>query len=287
MNTSTKLFFILHSDGKRRRNRVISIVLMGLMILVISPFISIVFASLKSPTELVKGVFALPEKWLWSNYVDAWFGARFNTYLLNSFVVVGVTIPVSIFLSLLSAYAFGRMKFRFSQILWFLFLFGIIVPQEGYIIPLYHWIKQMGMHDTYAAMILPQVGMSVCFGTFWLSSYFRDFPTDLIDAAKLDGGNDWQILWRLIFPNSYAVITTLIVLFFVWTWNDFMIPLVMVTSDELRTLPLGLAFFQGRYSSNIPLIAAGATIVTLPTLLIYVLFQRQFIRGITSGAVKG
>ena len=272
---------------KRRRNSGVTVLLAILLLLVIMPFFSILLASLKEPAELVKGVFALPEKWLWSNYVDAWYGARFNKYLMNSLVVVGITIPISILFSVLSSYAFGRMEFRYSKVLFFLFLVGIIVPQEGYIIPLYHWMRRIGFYNTYWAMILPQIGMSVCFGTFWLSGYFRSFPRELVDSAKLDGCNDWSALWRVIFPNSFSVITTLIVLFFVWTWNDFMIPLVLVSSDELRTLPLGLAFFQGRYSANIPLIAAGATIVTLPSIIIYILFQRHFIRGITSGALTG
>jgi raffinose/stachyose/melibiose transport system permease protein len=268
-------------------NLIISMALGLLMLLVIMPFFSIFLASLKTPAELVKGALSLPKEWLWSNYADAWTQAHFNDYLANSIIVAVSVVVISTFLSILSAYAFGKMRFRFSAILMAVFLLGIMAPQEAYIVPLYYLVKRIGLIDTYWAMILPQIGMSVCFGTFWLSGFFRNFPRELVDAAKIDGCGEWGILWRVIIPNASAAITTLVVLFFVWTWNDFLIPLVMVSSDALRTLPLGLAFFQGKYSSNVPLIAAGAMIVTLPTLIIYIFFQRKFVHGITAGALQG
>jgi len=111
-------------------------------------------------------------------------------------------------------------------------------------------------------------------------------PQELIDAATVDGSNSWQTLWRILLPNAQPAILTMAVLFFVWTWNDFLLPLVLVSREELRTLPLGLAFFQGRYSANLSLMAAGAAMVALPTIVVYVLLQRHFIRGLTAGAVK-
>jgi raffinose/stachyose/melibiose transport system permease protein len=152
---------------------------------------------------------------------------------------------------------------------------------------LYYLQRSLGLIDTYWALILPQIGMSVCFGIFWMRTFFSGFPRDMIDSSRVDGCSSWQTLWLVLVPNAGASISTMVVLFFIWTWNDFLIALVMVSSDALRTLPLGLAFFQGRHTSNIPFIAAGATIVTLPTIVIYLLFQRQFIRGITSGTLHG
>ena len=272
---------------RRFVNLGISLALGLLMLLVVIPFFSIFLASLKTPAELVKGALNMPEEWLWSNYAEAWTQAHFKDYLVNSVIVAVGVVATSTFLSILSGYAFGKMRFRFRSILLAVFLLGIMAPQEAYIVPLYYLVKEIGLIDTYWAMILPQIGMSVCFGTFWLSGFFRNFPQELVDAAKIDGCGSWTVLWRVIIPNASAAITTLVVLFFVWTWNDFLIPLVMVSSEALRTLPLGLAFFQGKYSSNVPLIASGAMIVTLPTLMIYIFFQRQFIRGITSGALQG
>ena len=148
-------------------------------------------------------------------------------------------------------------------------------------------MKRIGLVDTYWALILAQIGMSVCFGTFWMRGSFAEVPRDLADAAKVDGCNSWSALWRVLFPVVRPAVLTLVVLLFVWTWNDFLLALVLVSSEELRTLPLGLAFFRGRYATNIPLVSAGATMVALPTILIYFVFQRQFIRGIIGGSMTG
>jgi raffinose/stachyose/melibiose transport system permease protein len=161
-----------------------------------------------------------------------------------------------------------------------------MVPQESYIIPLYYQLRSMSLYDTYWALILPQIGMSVCFGTFWMQGFFLAVPRDMVDAARVDGATSWGILWRVLRPVVWPGVLTMIVLFFIWTWNDFLLALVLVSKEELRTLPLGLAFFQGAHTTNVPLLAAGATLVSLPSILIYVTFQRYFIRGIAGGSVK-
>lgn len=257
------------------------------LLLAAIPFVIIVLTAFKSSSEIGRGVFNLPEAWRWTNFVEAWTQARFAQYFRSSVIVVTAVVTVSTVLSILSGYAFGRMAFPFNRPLLFILLLGFMVPQEAYIIPLYHNLRAIGLLDTYWALILPQIGMSMAFGTFWMAGAFAEVPRDLVDAARVDGCNSWTALWRVLAPIVRPAILTLVVLLFVWTWNDFLLALVLVSSEELRTLPLGLAFFQGRYASNITLISAGATIVALPTITIYVIFQRQFIRGITGGSVTG
>lgn len=257
------------------------------LLLAAVPFIVIVLTAFKSSSEISRGVFHLPDVWRWANFVEAWTQAHFAQYFKSSLVVVAAVVVVSTGLSILSGYAFGRMFFPFSRPLFFILLLGFMVPQEAFIIPLYHQLRAMSLLDTYWALILPQIGMSMAFGTFWMAGAFAQVPRDLVDAARVDGCNSWTALWRVLLPIVQPAILTLVVLLFVWTWNDFLLALVLVSSEELRTLPLGLAFFQGRYASNIALISAGATIVALPTIAIYVIFQRQFIRGITGGSVTG
>jgi raffinose/stachyose/melibiose transport system permease protein len=271
----------------RWRHVALYILLTAFMLVVILPFLSISLAALKTPEELVKSAFTLPSAWRWSNYAEAWQGAHFNRYFVNSVVVALPVVLVSTLFSVLSGYAFGRFSFPLSRLLFIVFLIGIMAPQEAYIISLYYLMDRIGLIDTYWAMILPQIGMSVCFGTFWMRGYFERVPRDMIDAARVDGCNSFSVLWRVIMPNAGAAVSTLVVLLFLWTWNDFLVPLVLTTSDTVKTLPLGLAFFQGRYQANVPLIAAGATIVALPTILVYIMFQRKFIQGITSGSVRG
>lgn len=257
------------------------------LLLAIIPFITIALTALKSRNELVYGVFALPEVWRWSNYAEAWNQGHFSQYAMNSVIVVVPVVLVSAVLSVMMGYAFGRMRFPFSRTLFFILLLGIMVPLEALIIPLYYNLRAMTLLDTYYALILPQIGMSVSFGAFWMRGFFAEVPQDLVDAATVDGCNSWDMLWRVLLPIVQPAILSMMVLFFIWTWNDFLLALVLVSTEELRTLPLGLAFFQGQRTTNIPLVAAGATMVAIPAIMLYVAFQRQFIRGITGGSVQG
>jgi raffinose/stachyose/melibiose transport system permease protein len=256
------------------------------LIIAVAPFFMIVLTAFKTSPEIVKGVFHLPETWRWGNFATAWTQAHFAMYFRSSVIVTASVVSVSAALSVLTGYAFGRLRFPLSQLLFFTFLLGIMVPQEAYIIPLYYNLRELRLVDTYWALILPQIGMSVCFGTFWMQGFFAGVPQEMVDAARVDGCNPWNILLRILLPLATPAILTMVVLFFVWTWNDFLLALVMVTKEELRTLPLGLAFFQGRHTRDVPLTSAGATVVALPTILIYFLFQRQFIRGLMAGSVE-
>jgi raffinose/stachyose/melibiose transport system permease protein len=257
------------------------------LLLAIIPFAAIALTALKSQNELARGAFSLPEVWRWSNYAEAWNQGRFSQYSLSSVIVVIPVVLVSALLAVMMGYAFGRMRFPFSRTLFFILLLGIMVPLEALIIPLYYNLRAMNLLDTYYALILPQIGLSVSFGTFWMRGFFAQVPQDLVDAATVDGCNSWDTLWRVLLPIVQPAILSMMVLFFIWTWNDFLLALVLVSTEELRTLPLGLAFFQGQRTANIPLIAAGATMVAIPAIIMYVAFQRQFIRGVTGGAVQG
>jgi raffinose/stachyose/melibiose transport system permease protein len=261
-------------------------VLILLLLVAAFPFAITIFTAFKDNSEIVKGALALPKTWRWGNFQEAWSQAHFNNYFRSSVIVVLPVMGVAALLSIMTGYAFGRLRFPFSRVIFVVFLLGIMVPQESYIIPLYYELRELGLLDTYWALILPQIGMSVCFGTFWMRGFFAAVPRDLADAAKVDGCTSWGVLWRVLLPVVWPGVLTMLVLFFIWTWNDFLLALVLVTKEELRTLPLGLAFFQGRHTTNIPLISAGATMVSLPSILIYVVFQRYFIKGIVGGSVK-
>lgn len=262
------------------------LVLSVFLFLAAVPFVIIALTAFKDNADISKGALALPQVWRVSNFVEAWTQAHFNQYFLSSVIVVVPVVAVSTLLSMMTGYAFGRLRFPFSGVLFFVFLLGNMVPQESYIIPLYYQLRSLGLYDTYWALILPQIGMSVCFGTFWMHGFFAAVPRDMVDAARVDGCASWGILWRVLRPIVWPGVLTMIVLFFIWTWNDFLLALVLVSKEELRTLPLGLAFFQGQHTANVPLLAAGATLVSLPSILIYVTFQRYFIRSIAGGSVK-
>ena len=263
------------------------LILTVFMLIVCIPIWGALMSAFKADSELLSSPFSPPQTWTLENFKEAWTVGKFSQFFKNSVIVTTVVVIASVFLSILSGYAFGQLPLPGKKLLFPLMLIGYMVPFEAVIIPLYHWMGALGLRNTYWALILPQIGLSVSFGTLWMSSFFENAPQELVDAATIDGATRWQTLWGILFPLSRPATTTLIVLIFMWTWNEFLLALVMVQSESMRTLPVGLAFFQGRFSSNISLMAAGAIIVALPTILIYILFQRFFIRGMLGGAIKG
>ena len=220
------------------------------------------------------------------NIADAWELGRFGTYLRTSAIVAVVVLVAAVALSVMSGYAFGTMRFRGRTWLYYLFVLGITVPSEAIVIPLYFDLRDLGLTNTYWALVLPQAAQSVAFGTFWMTSYFRSSSRDVVEAARLDGASHWQVLWRVLAPMGRPAILTMTVLVFMWTWNEFLLPLVMVTSESLRTAPLGLSFFQGQHTSDFGLLAAGAVIVAFPIVVVYLWLQRHFVQGMLEGSIK-
>ncbi len=220
------------------------------------------------------------------NFVEAWRLGHFGTYLRTSVLVSVFVVSVSVVLSILSGFAFGTMRFRGSGVLFYLFLLGIMMPSEAIVVPLYFDLRSVGLTNTFWAIALPQVAQSVAFGTFWMRAYFRSSSRVIVEAARLDGASNRRILWQVLVPLARPAIITLTALIFMWTWNEFLIPLVMVTDEGLRTAPLGLAFFQGQYTQGFTLLAAGAVIVATPVVALYLILQRHFITGMLDGAVR-
>lgn len=220
------------------------------------------------------------------NFVTAWVEGRFGQYLLNSVLVAVVVVLAATIVSILAGYAFGTMRFRGSTALFYLFLLGIMVPTEAIIIPLFFDLRSIGLTDTLWGVALPQIAQSTAFGTYWMRAYFRGTNVSMIEAARLDGASPRRILWDVLVPTGRPAITTMIVLFFMWTWNEFLIPLIMSPTGDFRTAPLSLAFFQGAYTQGTALLAAGAVLVALPIVILYFFLQRHFIRGMLEGAVK-
>jgi raffinose/stachyose/melibiose transport system permease protein len=268
-------------------NRVLPYVLLTVFTaLILIPFLLIGLTAFKSQSELAAGVFTLPQSLQWQNFAVAWTEGRFGTYFLNSVIVVVPVVAASLFLCTLMGYAFAFLPLPGRGLLLALLFLGMIIPLEGLIIPMYYNLRGIGLYNTYWALILPQVALSIPFGTYLMWVTFQSLPEELIDAAVMDGASRGTVLWRILVPMAKPTLGALTVFFFIWTWNEFLIPLVLITDDSLRTLPVGLAFFQGRYTANVPVLAAGATIVAAPLIVVYLIFQRQFIRGLVSGAVK-
>lgn len=261
------------------------VILAVFTMIVLVPVLEIVSTALSSTTSLHPGLL-VPDGFHLANFGQAWNKGHFGSYMRSSAIVTVTVVVVAAVLSTLAAYAFGTMRFPGSTVLFYLFVLGLTIPEEALVIPLYYDFRGLGLTDTYWALILPQAAQSVAFGTFWMRSYFTGSPRSLIDAARMDGASSWGVLWRILVPAGRPAITTMLVITFMWTWNEFLLALVMVSSDSRRTVPLGLAFFQGQHSSDVSLLAAAAVLVALPVVAVYIFFQRRFIEGMLSGAVK-
>ncbi|MFJ9176456.1 carbohydrate ABC transporter permease [Streptomyces sp. NPDC102360] len=253
--------------------------------LALTPVVGILSTAFSSP-DAVGGGFTLPDSVHWSNFQQAWQRAHFSTYLGNSILVTLAVVTAATILSILAAYAFGTMRFPGSTLLFYLFVLGLTLPQEALVVPLYFDLRYFHLTDTYWALILPQTAQSLAFSVFWMRTYFRNSAHSVIEAARVDGAGSWTTLWRILVPMGRPAITTLIVITFMWTWNEFLMALVMISDESLRTVPLGLAFFQGQQSADTTLLAAASVLIALPVVVVYVALQRKFIEGMLGGAVK-
>lgn len=252
----------------------------------IYPLAGVVLASLY-PAGVNPSGFALPPSFHFDNYVDAWTSGNFSMYFRSSVIVAVAVVSVSTVLSILGGYALGTMRFRGSKVLFYVFLLGMIIPFEAIVVPLYYDLRALNMINTYWALIMPQISGSVAFGVFWMRAFFLSAPRSLIEAASIDGASSWNILWRILVPFGRPAILTLVVLTFSGSWSDFFLPLVMTTDPKYMTAPAGLSLFSGQHTTNVALLSAGAVIVVLPVVIVYVFTQREFIRGMLSGSLKG
>ena len=258
------------------------VILIGFAAVVLAPvgvILSLAFGPADAAAERAGGFHP-------GNFLDAWEIGRFGQYLVTSVLVAAIVVVVSVTASILAGYALGTMRFKGRGTVFWLILLGIMVPTEAFVVPLYFDLRQIGLTNTVWGVALPQIAMSIAFGTYWMRTYFRTSSVSLIEAARLDGAGSWRILWQILVPVGRPAILTLVLLVFMWTWNEFLIPLVMSPNASIRTAPLGLAFFQGQHTQGTALLAAGAVLVATPVMVLYIFLQRHFIRGMLEGAVR-
>lgn len=250
------------------------------------PLVAVLLVAVRPDGDLSTRL-ELPDSIDIGNFADAWQQAEFSTFIRNSVVVsIAVMIGTTV-LATLAGYAFGTMSFPGRNVLFYMFLIAIVLPYESVVVSWFYTFRELEQTDTWQSLILPQLAIFLGFGTFWMRAFFLGVPRDLISAASLDGANSWQILWRVLVPIGKPAISTLMVLTFMWSWNAFLLPLVMITSQDGLTAPLGLTFFSGDRTTDVSGLAAASIIVATPVVLLYVALQRTFIRGLLSGGVKG
>jgi len=263
----------------------IYLVLIVSSILMVIPFYWSVGTSLK----LEQFVFTNPPQW-WpnpltlQNYVAVFTKIHFYRYFLNSVFVAVITTVAHVFFDTLAAYAFAKLVFPGRDKLFFFLLLGLMVPFQVNLIPLYRIMASLGYINTYLALIVPN--LTSIFGIFMMRQFLMTIPNDLMDAGRIDGCDEFGVFWRVVIPLAVPGIATLIILTFMGVWNDFLWPRIVTSSEALYTLPVGLAQLQMKNTSNVAQIMAGTVLTALPMILVFLFMQRQFIAGMTAGALK-
>lgn len=259
--------------------------------LIVSSFLMVIpfYWSVGSSLKLEQFVFASPPQW-WpnpltlTNYVSVFTKIHFYRYFFNSVFVSVVTTLAHVFFDTLAAYAFAKLSFPGRNKLFFFMLLGLMVPFQVNLIPLYRIMAGLGWTNTYLALIVPN--LTSIFGIFMMRQFLMSIPNDLLDAGRIDGCTEFGVFTRIVLPLAVPGIATLTILTFMGTWNDFLWPRIVTSSEALFTLPVGLAQLQMKNTSNEAQIMAGTVLTALPMILVFLFMQRQFIEGMTVGAVK-
>jgi ABC-type glycerol-3-phosphate transport system permease component len=230
--------------------------------------------------------FGLPGEWHWENLTQAWTVGHFGQYMANTALYCATIVAGVVAASCLAGYALALLPVPARSLVFTLFLLGLMVPFQSIMIPIYYLLRDLHILETYLAFIVPAIALGLPFGIFLMRAFFRGLPQEIADAGRVDGASEWTVFWRVMLPLATPGLTTLIVFQFMYTWKAFLMPLVFVQLDELRPVALGMMFFFGRFTADRGMIAAGVTIAMVPVIVLYLVLQRQFIDGITAGAVK-
>jgi multiple sugar transport system permease protein len=261
------------------------LILVPLALVMVTPLAWMVMTSIQTPDEARRFPPALPSGIHWQNYVNAIQAAPFGRFFFNTALVTGAAVVGNLVLCSLAGYAFARFRFFGRDILFVILLATLMIPFQVVMIPIFLIMRELGLVDSLGALILPN--LVTPFGIFLMRQFFRTLPIELEEAARLDGCSRLRTLTRIVLPLSGPALATLAVITFLWNWNDFLWPLVVIQSEHNMTLQLGLSTFQGAHSTAWTLLMAGNVLAVVPMLLVFLLAQRQFIESIASAGVTG
>ena len=251
------------------------------------PFVLILVNALKSPEDYsAGGPLGLPSGLHLDGVAGFWDRVDFGQKLLNSAVIAGSVAVLAVLVAVLMAYALGIGRIKGRTWIIGVFLLANLMPQEALVYPLYYLTKEVGLYDTRLAVIIIFTAIQSAFGVYLLSSVLSAFPKEIIEAARIDGASRWQVLWRVVVPLSWPTLSVLLVFFFIWTWNEFFIPMIMLVSNDNQTVPVALGVLQGQRLMDVTAQSASALLGILPAVVFFLIFQRTLTRGIAVGATK-
>jgi raffinose/stachyose/melibiose transport system permease protein len=270
----------------RREGLTGRVLLILLMAITVVPFVSLFVTALHAPGTYPAG-FSWPSHPHWGNFADAFRAAHMGELLVSSVLIVAGVVPVSLLLGTMAGFAFGHLRMPGHRIGFLVFVLGLTLPFEGIITPLYFQVRDLGLLNTRWAIILPLIGLYMPFSVLWMRAHFVTMPDDLSEAARIDGASTWQLFWRVHVPLARPALSSLAILLFLWTWNQFLLAIVLVDDPAKRTMAGALGAFQGQYGTDIPLLCAGSLLILAPTLAVFLIFQRRFVAALLQGSIKG
>ena len=278
------------SHSARMQHRVTMIVIYALLIVVaflmLIPFVWMISASLK----MNKDVFAFPIEWIpsnprWRNYQDIWTKIPLLTFIKNTAKLTIIVTLLQLFTSSFAAYAFAKLQFKGKKVLFLGYIATIAVPWQAYMVPQFMMMRSWGLNNTHLAIICLQAFSA--FGVFMMKQFYEGVPSELCEAARIDGLSEYGIWFRIMLPLSKPALSTLTIFTFVSTWNDFLGPLIYLTKTELKTIQIGLRMFISQYSAEYGLIMAASVVALIPVLIGFLSLQKYFVQGVASAGLKG
>ncbi|UCI28465.1 carbohydrate ABC transporter permease [Mesorhizobium sp. B2-8-5] len=276
----------MRDRGETIRNGAIQLLLAVNAVIMIYPLFVMVASSFKTNAEIFSSPLSLPTHFSTANLEKVWTETNFVRYLANSVGITAASVALILLFSTLAGYAIARYRFRLSSLVLMFFLSGMTVPLKLAIIPLFIQLDTLGLVDSYLGLVLVYVAMGIPSAVFIMTGFLRTLPRELEESARMDGASELRIMWSIMLPLARPAMVIVAIQNAVPIWNDFFFPLVLITSDNLKTLPQGLTVFVGEFTTDWGVLFTGLTLAALPITLLYIVLSKQFISGITQGAVK-
>jgi N-acetylglucosamine transport system permease protein len=258
-------------------------------VMVIFPFLWMIMTAFKSDREILTDPFGLPEEILWENFERAWTTANIGTYFINTLIVMAMSLTGTLLVSAMAAYVIARFDFPFNRVLYLLFTAGLMFPVFLGLVPLYFLMDDLRLLNTYHGLALVYIAYSLPFTIFFLVGFFKTLPGEVAEAGIMDGASQYQVFFNIMLPMAKPGLIAMGIFNFLGQWNQFLLPLVLMQNESRYVLSQGLNFLavQQGYDNDYSALFAAMVIVMVPTLVVYILFQRRLESGLTAGALKG
>lgn len=272
---------------KRASNSLFYIFIITFALIWLVPVFFLIITALKSPGDLFSNPFyALPKEYHWGNFVEAFIQGDMTMYMKNSAFISIIKVPFGILVAALAAFGLTRLNFKWEKPFYIFFILGMTIPFQACLVPLVVMFTKVNLMDSYTGLIILYTGFGLPFSMLILTGFFRGIPKEFDDAARIDGCSDLGLFFRIILPVSMPAISTLIIMDFLATWNEFLLAQIFLSSDDKKTVTTGILSFVGQHTTNYPLMMSGVLLSVIPVLLVYIIFQRHFVKGL-GGAIKG